>query len=140
MNDQFNADSIDNTAVDNSADLDTAAPAAKVAPSKEEKIASLKAQIAKLEARLYNVENDIVAVAKPAKVVELPAVGAEVNFMYGRRTPTTEPVQKSGIVVAVKPATEVDGKSKPALIKVQTGEGFDAELVTIYVGQLVAAE
>lgn len=132
MNDTFNADTIDNTAVDAAAPV-----AAKPAPTKEEKIASLKAQIAKLEVRLYNVENDIVVPAKVAKVVELPAVGAEVSFMHGRTTATTEPTQKTGVVVAVKAATEVDGKSKPALVKVQIGEGFDAELVTIYLGQLV---
>lgn len=139
MNDTFNADSLDNTAADTTGDTAAAPVAAKPAPTKEEKIASLKAQIAKLEVRLYNVENDIVAPVKAPKVVVLPEVGSYIEFMYGRTTATTEPVQRTGLVVAVKAATEVDGKTKPALVKVQIGEGFDAELVTIYLGQIVAA-
>lgn len=119
-------------------DITTTVAAPKVL-TKDEKIANLKAQIAKLEVRLYNVENDIV-VAKVAKVVALPEVGTDVLFNYGRKTATTEPVQKIGRVVAVKPAQALDnGKTSPAQIKVSIGEGFEQEFVVIYAGQIVDA-
>lgn len=112
-------------------------PAAKAPLTKEQKITAIQEQIAKLQQRLFNVENDIVEV-KPAKVVALPEVGADVLFRYGRTTNTTKPVEKIGRVLAVKPAMPLEGgKTSPAQIKVQVGEGFDAELVTIYAGQLV---
>lgn len=137
MNDQnATSTSIDQDAIDTALPI---IPAPKVM-TKEEKIVSLKAQIAKLEVRLYNVENDIQAPIKAAKVVVLPEVGVDVLFNYGRKTPTTEPEQKVGRVVAIKPAIVVDGKTKPAQIKVQIGEGFDAEYVVIYLGQIVDAE
>lgn len=107
--------------------------------TKEEKIAVIDAQIAKLGVRRYNVENDIV-VAKTSKVIVLPAVGADVLFKHGRRTATTEPVQKLGRVVAVKPSTTgANGKVLPAQIKVSIGEGFDQEFVVIYPAQIAAA-
>lgn len=136
MTDQNTNDSIDQNATDTALSI---IPAAKVL-TKEEKIVALKAQIAKLEVRLYNVENDIVAPVKAAKVAVLPEVGVDVLFSYGRKTPTTEPEQKVGRVVAIKPAIVVDGKTKPAQIKVQIGDGFDAEYVVIYLGQIVEAE
>lgn len=116
---------------------DTAA-AAKPVLTKEGRVAKLLAEIAKLEKKIYNIENDIVEV-KAKKEVVLPEVGAAVTFSYGRRTATTEPAQKSGVVVAVKPKTERDGKTLPAQIKVQIGDGFDAEFVVIYPAQIVAA-
>ena len=114
-----------------------AAPAPKPELTKEERIAKLRAEIAKLEKKIYNIENDIVEV-KAKKEVVLPEVGAAVTFSYGRRTATTEPAQKSGVVVAVKPKSEKDGKTLPAQIKVHVGEGFDADFVVIYPAQIIA--
>lgn len=128
-----------NTPFDNAASNEATNAAATVvaAPTKEEKIAAVKAQIARLQEKLYNIENDIVVV-KASKVVVLPNVGDAVLFSYGRKTATTNPVLKEGTVVAIKPAGKADnGKTLPAQIKVQTGEGFDIEFVTIYPAQIV---
>lgn len=108
--------------------------------SKEEKLARLDTQIANLQTKRYNIANDIVVV-KAAKVVALPDVGADVLFTYGRRTATTEPMQKIGRVVAVKAATVNDaGKKLPAQIKVSVGEGFDQEFIVIYPAQIVTGQ
>ncbi len=107
--------------------------------TKEEKIARIDEQIAKLQQRRYNIENDIVSVAKPKAEVVLPEVGADVLFTYGRRTPTTEPHHRLGRVVAVKPAAVGEnGKKLPAQIKVQLGDGFDASFAVIYPAQIVS--
>lgn len=111
---------------------------AKVVLTKEQKIEKIKAEIAKLEQRLFNVENDIVTVARSKPVVVLPNVGDEILFSYGRKTLKTNPVLREGVVAAVKPATVGDnGKTLPAQIKVQCGSGFDAEFVVIYAGSIV---
>ena len=113
--------------------------ATKPVLTKEERVAKLRAEIAKLEKKIYNIENDIVEV-KAKKEVVLPEVGAEVIFNYGRRTATTEPVQKVGKVVAIKPSSvAAHGKTLPAQVKVQFGEGFDIEFATIYPAQIVTA-
>lgn len=132
----FNADSIDNSSDIANEAVESAI--VKAAPTKAERIAAIDAKITKLQEQRYNIENDIVAAPKAAKVVVLPAVGDTIVFTYGRRTPTTEPVQRVGVVIAVKPKTEVEGKSLPAQVKVQAGEGFDAELITIYPAQIVS--
>ena len=109
---------------------------AKPVLTKEEKIAAIVAQIAKLELRKYNLENDIAEPARAKKEVVLPEVGATVSFVYGRKTATTEPKTITGTVVAVKPAT-VDGEKKlPAQVKVSYGEGFDAAFAVVYPAQL----
>ena len=109
---------------------------AKPVLTKEEKIAAIVAQIAKLELRKYNLENDIAEPARAKKEVVLPEVGAIVSFVYGRKTATTEPKTITGKVVAVKPAT-VDGEKKlPAQVKVSYGEGFDAAFAVVYPAQL----
>lgn len=134
-----------NSAADNSsgvaADATVTAPVvAKAAPTKAEKIAKLEADIKKLQERLYNVVNDIATVARVKPVVALPAVGDTVLFSYGRKTLTTSPVLREGVVAAIKPAAAgTNGKTIPAMIKVQCGEGFDAEFVTIYAGSIVPA-
>ena len=124
----------------NTPEIETTAPAAvvpiKVELTKEQRLAAISAQIVKLQERLYNIENDIV-VAKVVKVVALPEVGADVLFMYGRKTATTQPVERLGRVVAVKPSIESNGKKLPAQIKVQLGEGFDAEYAVIYPAQVL---
>lgn len=107
--------------------------------TKEEKLAAIDAQIAKLNQRRYNIENDIV-VAKVAKAVVLANVGDAITFTYGRKTATTSPVERTGTVIAIKPAAQLEGgKVSPAQIKVLTGEGFDAEHVVIYPAQVVTA-
>lgn len=117
----------------------TAAAPAPVVLTKEERIAKIDKEILRLQTKRYNIENDIVEV-KAAKVVELPAVGADILFNYGRKTATTEPVQKIGRVVAVKPASvNAEGKKLPAQIKVSTGDGFDQEFVVIYPAQIANA-
>jgi hypothetical protein len=109
---------------------------AKTVLTKDEKIAAIVAQIAKLELRKYNLENDIAEPARAKKEVVLPEVGATVSFVYGRKTATTEPKTITGTVVAVKPAT-VDGEKKlPAQVKVSYGEGFDAAFAVVYPAQL----
>ena len=112
------------------------AVAAPVALTKEQKIAKIREQIAKLEARIVSIETGVEV--KTAKVVALPVVGDNVSFLYGRKTATTEPVLKSGVVVAVKPSSIVDDKKLPAQVKVQVGEGFDVEFITIYPAQVIA--
>jgi chorismate mutase len=107
--------------------------------TKEERLAKIDKEIARLTTKRYNIENDIVEV-KAKKEVVLPEVGADVLFNYGRRTATTEPVQKIGRVVAVKPASVNDaGKKLPAQIKVSVGEGFEQEFVVIYPAQIADA-
>ena len=114
----------------------TATASTKVVLTKEEKIAKIKADIARLELKLFNVENDIAEPARAKKEVVLPEVGATVSFVYGRKTATTEPKTITGTVVAVKPAT-VDGEKKlPAQVKVSYGEGFDAAFAVVYPAQL----
>lgn len=108
--------------------------------TKEERIAKIDKEILRLQTKRYNIENDIVE-TKAVKVVALPEVGSDVLFNYGRKTATTEPVQKIGRVVAVKPATVNDaGKKLPAQIKVSVGEGFEQEFVVIYPAQIVTGQ
>ena len=103
--------------------------------TKEEKIAHVEKQIVALNAKLSDIINDVVRVAVK-KTVALPAVGDTVLFSRGRRTATTEPIDTFATVVAIKPAVALDsGKTAPAQIKVQIGEGFDAEFVVIYPAQ-----
>ena len=110
--------------------------AAPVALTKEQRVAKIREQIAKLEARIVSIETGVEV--KTAKVVALPVVGETVSFLYGRKTATTEPVLKTGTVVAVKPSSIVDEKKLPAQVKVQVGEGFDVEFITIYPAQVIA--
>jgi hypothetical protein len=113
-----------------------AVKAPKVELTKEQKIAALRAQIAKIEQRISDIENDV-KVAKPKKEVALPEVGATVRFKYGRTTATTQPVEVTGTVLAVRPAV-TDGESRsPALVRVQFGEGFDLQVASIFPAQIV---
>jgi hypothetical protein len=113
--------------------------ATPVTLTKEEKIAKIDKEIARLTIKRFNIENDIVE-TKVKKEVALPEVGADVLFNYGRRTATTEPVQKIGRVVAVKPSSVSEGGKKlPAQIKLSVGEGFDQEFVVIYPAQIADA-
>ena len=117
---------------------DTVNAAAPIALTKEQKIAKIREQIGKLEARIVGIETGReikVAAAEP-----LPDVGSSVSFFYGRRTATTEPVLMDGVVIAVKPVTVVNDKRLPAQVKVQIGSGFDTSFVTVYPAQLVKVE
>lgn len=119
-------------------DTVTVAPVVVAPPApltKEQRIAKLREQITKLEAKITAIETGVEV--KVGKVVALPIVSDSVTFLYGRKTATTEQVLRSGTVVAVKPSTEVDGKKLPAQVKVQVGEGFDVEFVTIYPAQVI---
>jgi hypothetical protein len=109
----------------------------KLPKTKAEKLAEIDAKIERLQARRTDIENDVVTVPK-SKVVVLPEVGDEVNFMHGRTTATTVPMMKSGIVVATKEASVHEGKRQNAQIKVQMGSGFDAEFVVLYPAQIIA--
>ena len=117
-----------------------AAATAKPVLTKAEKITKLKADIARLELKLFNVENDIAEPARVKKEVVLPTVGAVVSFVYGRKTATTEPKTITGTVVAVKAAAEVDGQKTPAQVKVAYGEGFDASFAVVYPAQLTVVD
>jgi chorismate mutase len=120
-------------------EIENTSVATPVVLTKEERLAKIDKEIARLTTKRYNIENDIVEV-KAKKEVVLPEVGADVLFNYGRRTATTEPVQKIGRVVAVKPASVNDaGKKLPAQIKVSVGEGFEQEFVVIYPAQIADA-
>ena len=125
---------IENT---NASESTTAAP---VVLTKEERIAKIDKEIARLTARRDDIVNDRQPQPKAKKEVVLPEVGSDVLFNYGRKTATTEPVQKIGRVAAIKPAsTTADGKKLPAQIKVSVGEGFEQEFVVIYPAQIADA-
>ena len=128
-------------AFNTTSDIDTSAaqaqaPVAKPVLTKDEKITKVKAEIARLELKLFNLINDIAEPARVKKEVVLPEVGATVSFVYGRKTATTEPKIITGTVVAVRAASEVDGKKTPAQVKVAYGEGFDAGFAVVYPAQL----
>lgn len=106
--------------------------------TKEEKLAKITKEIARLTAKYDDILNDRVAV-KVSKEVALPNVGDTVIFVTGRKTATTEPTQRIGTVVAVKPKATVGDKTTPALIKVQYGEGFDIEFANIYPAQVLSS-
>ena len=107
-----------------------ATAAATLTAEQNERIAKLRDQIAKIEARIQQIIE-----GKPAKAAKkerpLPNVGDVVTFLFGRTTPTTSPKEVTGTVIAVKPSEQVDGKTRPALVRVQFGEGFDAQVATI---------
>ena len=109
---------------------ETTVATATLTAEQNERIAKLREQIAKIEARIQQIIE-----GKPAKAAKkerpLPNVGDVVTFLFGRTTPTTSPKEVIGTVIAVKPSEQVDGKTRPALVRVQFGEGFDAQVATI---------
>lgn len=123
------------------------ASAPKAPKTKEERIAGYREQIARLEAKIA----DLIAgkeaapkapkVPKVPKIAPLPAVGETLTFTFGRKTPTSNPQEKTGVVVAVRPQQEqvLEGgatRRTPAQVKVQVGDGFDAEFCVIYLAQI----
>lgn len=118
----------------------TATTTPRVELTKEEKLARLDKEIARLTQKRDDIFNDRQPQPKAKKEVVLPAVGSDVLFTYGRKTATTDPVQKIGRVVAIKEAsTNAEGKKLPAQIKVSVGEGFEQEFLVIYPAQIVDA-
>jgi hypothetical protein len=108
--------------------------ATKPVLSKEEKLAKINEQIAKLQARYDDVLNDRAPV-KAAKVVIIPEVGAKVIATIGRATATTQPSLEEGTVVAVK--RPADGEKGAVQLRVRIKEGqFEEQLVTLYVAQV----
>ena len=126
--------------IENTTASESTTAAAPVVLTKEERIAKIDKEIARLTARRDDIVNDRQPQPKAKKEVVLPEVGSDVLFNYGRKTATTEPVQKIGRVAAIKPAsTTADGKKLPAQIKVSVGEGFEQEFVVIYPAQIADA-
>lgn len=116
----------------------TATP--RVELTKEEKLARLDKEIARLTQKRDDIFNDRQPQPKAKKEVVLPEVDTDVLFNYGRKTATTDPVQKIGRVVAIKAATtNAEGKKLPAQIKVSVGEGFEQEFLVIYPAQIADA-
>lgn len=112
---------------------------APVVLTKEEKIAKVDKEIARLQKKREDIINDVVRATGP-KAIVLPAVGADVLFNYGRNTATSSVEQLLGRVVAIKPASVTEaGKKTPAQIKVSVGEGFDQEFYVIYPAQIADA-
>lgn len=129
-------------AITNTANL---APIAATPLTKEEQIIKIEDRIAKLQQRIADLINGVVRAPTVKREVPLPNVGDVVEFTYGRKTATSNPLEKIGTVVAVKPSVlaELDGgatRRSPAQIKVQCGEGFDAEFVVIYPAQIKQAD
>lgn len=119
-------------------DNTNATVAAPVVKTKEEKLIAIDAQIAKLQARRDDVLNDRVTV-KVAKVAYIPEVGDKVLATVGRNTPTSQAKVVEGTVIAIKHPAIVDGKAVGAVqVRVEVGEGFDKQLVTLYPAQLTA--
>lgn len=106
--------------------------------SKEEKLAAITAQIARLNVRFDDITND----REPTKAVKAPsyapAVGDNVIATVGRNSATTQAKLVEGVVTAVKPAVFVDGKAVGATqVRVRINAGsFDEQLVTLYPAQL----
>lgn len=134
MSDNFNS------AADDQALNTAAAPAAPVVKTKEEKLAAIKAQIEKLQARYDDVLNDRVVATKVAKVAYCPEAGDKVIATIGRNTATSQAKLVEGVVTAVKHPAVVDGKTVGAIqVRVRVYEGtFEEQLVTLYPAQLTA--
>ena len=113
--------------------------------TKEEKIAKFEAQIERIKQKISDLVNGVVRTPAAKKEVALPAVGDVIEFTFGRKTVTSNPSEKIGTVVAIKPSVtvELEGgatRRNPAQIKVQCGDGFDTEFVVIYPAQIKQAD
>lgn len=129
-----------NTAIENTTEIGNTASAvigAQAPLTKEQRIAKIDEQIAKLQARRQDIIDGVVR--QPAAKVEkpLPGVGATVTFTFGRNKGNRSPIDLTGEVLGVKPAGQTsDGKRTPAQIKVQVGTGFDSNVYVIYPAQI----
>lgn len=110
----------------------------KPVPTKEERLAKIKTNIEALQRKYDDILNDRVPAAKPKKEVYLPQVGDEVFTPVGRNTATSQARILKGVVKAVKAAVIGDeGKvTSAAQVRVEVGEGFDVQLITVYPAQL----
>lgn len=112
-----------------------AAASAPIVLTKEEKIAKIDSQIARLQAKRDDVVNDRVTV-KAKKEVYVPNVGDKVLATIGRNTATSQSKIVPGTVTAVKLPEE--GSKGATQVRVRILEGtFDEQLVTLYPAQLV---
>lgn len=109
---------------------------AKPVLTKDEKLAKILKSIEALQAKYDDVLNDRATAKKAAKAVAIPAVGDRVLATTGRNTASTQAIVREGVVVAVKVPAE--GEKGAVQVRVQIGEGFDAQLVTLYPAQLEA--
>ena len=132
------SDNFDSIAADQA--LNTAAPAAPVVKTKEEKLAEIKAKIDRLTQRYDDVLNDRAVAAKVAKPAYCPEVGDKVIATIGRNTATSQAKLVEGEVTAVRHPTVVDGKASGAVqVRVRVYAGtFEEQLVTLYPAQLTA--
>lgn len=94
-----------------------------MAKTAREKIASIDTQIAALQAKRVELEAKVGNEVDTSKVV----AGRTVDFKYGK-APNLRDL--TGSVVGVKPA--VPGEKGGTLVRVAVGEGFDAQIVTIF--------
>lgn len=110
--------------------------AAKPVLTKEEKLAKIQEQIAKLQQRYDDVLNDRV-VARAKKETPVPNVGDKVLATIGRNTATTQAKVEVGTVVAIKFPEE--GSKGGVQVRVRLYEGqFEEQLVTLYAAQVEA--
>jgi len=91
------------------------------------KIADNEAALARKKIELAEAES--ATVVSSAVELGLPT-GTAVEFFYGRAETKK---QLSGIVLASKPADK-----GPTLYRVQTGEGFDAQVFTIQAAAIIS--
>lgn len=140
MSFDFNNDASTSNATDDALNGVVATPekAVPVVKTKEEKLAAITVQIERLNQRYDDILNDRV-VAKVAKAVYCPEIGDKVLATIGRNTATSAAKVVEGTVIAIKhPTVDAEGKTVGATqVRVEVGEGFDTQLVTLYPAQLV---
>lgn len=110
---------------------ETTPKAPRVVKHRDEKIKDLREDIVELQARIAKKEELLSALTTEAENEESIAnlaAGDAITFAFGRAA--TRRVQ-SGVVRAVQ---RTDGN---VLLKVETGEGFDAQLVLIDAGAVL---
>ena len=100
-------------------------------------MASYREQLTRLQARLASVQAEIekitpLAAAEPAPRDLADLIGNSFFVRVGRCTANAIPKIRQGVVVATKPA---EGKL-PDQARVQFGEGFDLEVVTVFTNAL----
>ena len=110
--------------------------AAAYTPTADElaKIAKLEEQVTKINAKIAALKAGKPVVAKVAKVVFVPEVGAKVLATIGRATATSQPRVLEALVLGVKKPAE--GEKGSTLVRAQVGEGFDAQVFTLFLTQV----
>jgi hypothetical protein len=96
-----------------------------------EQIAGVDAQIAKLNAKRSDLVSKQDSEVDPAHIIS----GSTVTFSYGKGDTKRELV---GVVTGVKPANPAEPKSA-TMIRVAVGDGFEAQIVTIYAASVTKA-